>query len=199
MCIASQVARTTTSSIHHAMRNFKSTFSTATCTAKTQISDKTGSPVARYSAPVPSTVPQLSKRQSAAGPQHVMMLGQAEISDADLVKANTKLSGLYKAFADAAVDADSRLGILALRIDILQRNFQRLRISLQHTNKPFEGHVGFQKTLSACEIFIQCFKPSSNPGPRQPWLCSDSEIRTRDVEIMAEISLITTSIIVLLA
>jgi hypothetical protein len=128
-----------------------------------------------------------------------MMLGQAAISDADLLNVNTKLSELYKVFAAATAEADHRLGILAQRIDILQRNFQRLCISLQHTNKSFEGLYGFQKSLSACETFIQCFKPASNHGPTQPWLCSDSEIRERDAELIAEISLITTSIIVLLA
>lgn len=113
------------------------------------------------------------------------------------VEANEKLSKIYKEFADTAAGPEPRLGILALRIDSLQRIFHQLRISLQQTKRPFLGYDGFQKTLLACSFFIQCFKPPPNHGDL--WLCSDSQIEEQDAEIVTEISLLTTSIIVLLA
>ncbi len=113
------------------------------------------------------------------------------------VEANEQLAEIHKDFADAAAGPDPRLGILAQRIDTLRHIFLRLRISLQQTKRPFIGYDGFQKTLLACSLFIQCFNPPSNHGRK--WFCSDSEIEARDAEIVTEISLLTTSIIVLLA
>jgi hypothetical protein len=140
---------------------------------------------------------QRGKRRSA-GPQqqHNLMLRHTHTTFSD-VEANEKLSEIHKAFADAAAGPDSRLEILAYWIDTLQRIFHRLRISLQQTKRPFVGYDGFQKSLSACSLFIQCFKPPSNHSHK--WYCSDDEIESRSVEIQTEISLLTTSIIVLLA
>jgi hypothetical protein len=179
-----------------------STFRSAACTVETRISDETGSPAC--SCPCTVVPPQgaaepmyqQSKRRSAGPQQHVMMLRQTHTTFSD-VEANEKLSEIFKEFANAAAGLDLRLGILAHRTDTLQRIFLRLRISLQQAKRPFVGYDGFQKTLLACSFFIQCFKPPSNHG--HMWSCPDSEIQALDAEIAAEISLLTTSIIVLLA
>jgi hypothetical protein len=146
---------------------------------------------------MPSTSHQRSKRRSA-GPLENSILRTPEktaFSDADLINANQKLTELHTIFA-GAIDPSSRLATLAERISTLQSTFQRLRISLQQTNRPFEGYDGFQRTLLSCDLFIRYFRPDREG---QTWSCEGDHVARLEAEIMMQVSLLSTSTIVLLA
>lgn len=113
--------------------------------------------------------------------------------DADLINANQKLLELHAVFSEAA---DNRLAQLAEHINTLQKAFHQLRISLQQTNRPFEGYDGFQRTLLSCDLFIRYFRPI---GPHKTWSYGEDHVSRLEAEIMMEISLLSTSTIVLLA
>jgi hypothetical protein len=121
--------------------------------------------------------------------------GPTTFSDADLIKTNDKLLELHTVFANA-LDESGRLAQLAEHISTLQRSFQRLRISLEQTNRPFENYDGFQRTLLSCDLFIQCFM-SEKKG--QSWSCGADHVARLETEIMMQVSLLSTSTIVLLA
>jgi hypothetical protein len=140
---------------------------------------------------------QRSKRRSA-GPLESSILRIPEktaFSDADLINANQKLTELHSIFA-GAVDTTGRLATLAERISTLQSSFQRLRISLQQANRPFEGYDGFQRTLLGCDLFIRYFRPAREG---QSWSCDSDHVSRLEAEIMMQVSLLSTSTIVLLA
>jgi hypothetical protein len=120
---------------------------------------------------------------------------QTSFTDTDLIKANQKLFELHAIFADAD-DAYGRLVQLAGHVSTLQKTFQRLRISLQQTSKPFEGYDGFQRTLLSCDLFIRYFKPQKKG---QTWSCDSGQVARLEAEIMMQISLLSTSTICLLA
>jgi hypothetical protein len=144
-----------------------------------------------------ATALQRSKRRSA-GPLESSILRTSEktaFSDADLINANQKLTELHTVFVGAA-DTTGRLATLAERISTLQSSFQRLRISLQQANRPFEGYDGFQRTLLSCDLFIRYFRPAREG---QSWSCDGDHVASLEAEIMMQVSLLSTSTIVLLA
>jgi hypothetical protein len=120
------------------------------------------------------------------------MLTETGSSDVDLSNANQKLEELYTAFAGAP----ERLAGLANHIKTLHRTSERLRISFQQTSRPFEGYDGFESTLRDCELFIQCSKPQENG---KGWLYMEDDFTKLQGRIMMQISVMSTSTIVLLA
>jgi hypothetical protein len=134
------------------------------------------------------------RKRRNTGPQDTNT-PQTTFTDTDLLNANQKLLELHAEFADA-IDASGRLAQLAEHVSTLQKTFQRLRISLQQTSKPFEGYDGFQRTLLSCDLFIRYFKPKKKG---QTWSCDGGHVARLEAEIMMQVSLLSTSTIVLLA
>lgn len=128
----------------------------------------------------------------SAKPTRNAALTKTDFSDVDLSKTNQKLIELYKTFAAAP----ERIADLAHYIESLLKTFERLRISLQQTNRQFEGYDGFERTIRDCEVFIQRSKPQENG---RGWLYMEDDFTKLQAQITMQISLMSTSTIVLLA
>ena len=116
-------------------------------------------------------------------------------ADVELATADQKLIELKTIFTDAAKTYDW-LDDIAECISTLQQCFRKLRISLQQTNKPFEGYDSFDRTLRACDLFIQSFGPRHDG---QGWLYVEDDVTRLGRQLTMQITLISTSTIVLLA
>ena len=110
----------------------------------------------------------------------------------DLHHAGQKLGDLHAVFADPGAHLED----IASSMRTLCKMFERLRISLQQTNKPFEGYDGFDRTLRNCELFVQSFRPAK---PGKPWTCTTEDVSKLEAQIMMQIALLSTTNIVLLA
>ncbi|CRG87872.1 putative ribonuclease C609,01 [Talaromyces islandicus] len=110
----------------------------------------------------------------------------------NLDHASQTLVNLCAAFSSASGQLDD----LASSMKTLCKTFDRLRLSLQQTNKPFEGYDGFEKTLRNCDIFVRSFQPVK---AGKPWTCSTDSVSQLEAQIMMQIALLSTTHIVLLA
>ncbi|KAF4631103.1 hypothetical protein G7Y89_g7028 [Cudoniella acicularis] len=121
----------------------------------------------------------------------------SQVDLSNVLTADERLKEYYMIFVNAAIaDNSVRLRNLAERVNTLRKCLYRLTISLQQTNRPFEGYDEFEQALRECDLFIRCFQPKK-AGFK--WDFNDNYGENLEAQIMMQISLISTSTIVLLA